>query len=382
MPKNPTTTKIVTKKHLARVERERIQRRRLIIGMIVIAVAVVGIIVYGILDQTVLYKTKAISTVNGEKITVEDFQNYYRFQDYFAKLVGTTDPQTIAQRTLNELQLNLLYSQKAKELGIVISDADLQQFYQEFFGYFPDGTPTPEPTAIALPTSTLSPTQKAMLAGQPPLSPTATAAATASPTPEASPTEYTRALYEANLEGYYKAYAQYGVSRETLDKYFLATLIRREVGKKLTESLPQQDEMVWARQILVSDKLQAEDIAAQAKKGADWYALVQKYSKDTATKEKGGDLGWIRRGQTFSDIEKVIFNLEIGATTDPIRTALGYHILQVLGKEVRQLTPAQFSQLRESTIAKWEAEARANAKIINPDNLKDYIPTALPSAAQ
>jgi len=380
MPTNPTTSKIVSKKHLARVERERIQRRRLILGVIVVAVAIVAIILYGILDQTVLYKSKAISTVNGDKITVTDFQAFYRFQEYFARLIGTTDPESIAQRTLSELQLDLLYQQKAAELGVSVSEADLDRFYQEFFGYFPQGTPTPAPTAELLPTSTLSPTQQALLSGQPVTEETAEATATEAPTPEAEPTEYTRALYEANITAYFDGYAQFGVTKETLDKYFRSTLLRREVGKKLTEGLSEQEEMVWARQILVSDKLQAQDIAARLKKGADWYSLVETYSKDTATKTQGGDLGWIGTGQTFDEIQKVIFALEIGETTDPIRTALGYHILQVLGKETRQMTAAQFSQLRENTITKWENEARANAAITAPESLLDFVPPALTSS--
>lgn len=52
--------KILTKKHLARVERERRQNRWIVISASIILLSVVGLVGYGVLDQTVLQKNKPV----------------------------------------------------------------------------------------------------------------------------------------------------------------------------------------------------------------------------------------------------------------------------------------------------------------------------------
>ena len=78
MAKEPTS-RITTKKHLARQERERRQTRYLLIGTVVIAVLVLGVIIYGILDQSVLHDNKTVAQVGNQRITLGDFQKTVKF---------------------------------------------------------------------------------------------------------------------------------------------------------------------------------------------------------------------------------------------------------------------------------------------------------------
>ena len=68
MAKQPNQ-KIVTKKHLARLEKERLQQRYLLIGTIVVILAVIGIVVYGVLDQTVIKNMRPVARVGNLTIT-------------------------------------------------------------------------------------------------------------------------------------------------------------------------------------------------------------------------------------------------------------------------------------------------------------------------
>ena len=62
--------KVITKKHLARVERERRQNRWIVIVSSVVLFVVVGLIGYGILDQTVLQMNKPVIKVGEDVVKV------------------------------------------------------------------------------------------------------------------------------------------------------------------------------------------------------------------------------------------------------------------------------------------------------------------------
>ncbi len=85
-------------------------------------------------------------------------------------------------------------------------------------------------------------------------------------------------------------------------------------------------------------KLKAEDVLAKAKHGADFEDLAKQYSEDTS-KDKGGDLGWIQRGQTVPEFEKVAFTLPNGAVSDLVKTQYGFHIIKVIEHENARTQP-------------------------------------------
>src|SRR5437762_5461782 len=86
-------------------------------------------------------------------------------------------------------------------------------------------------------------------------------------------------------------------------------------------------------------KKKAEDVLKQAKKGAKFDELAKKYSEDPGSKDKGGDLGWIRQGQTVPEFEKSAFSLAPGQISDLVRTQYGFHIIKVLEKQTAHTKP-------------------------------------------
>ena len=86
-------------------------------------------------------------------------------------------------------------------------------------------------------------------------------------------------------------------------------------------------------------KKKAEDVLKQAKKGTKFDELAKKYSEDPGTKDKGGDLGWIRQGQTVPEFEKTAFSLAPGQISDLVKTQYGFHIIKVLEKQTAHTKP-------------------------------------------
>jgi peptidyl-prolyl cis-trans isomerase D len=99
-------------------------------------------------------------------------------------------------------------------------------------------------------------------------------------------------------------------------------------------------ERVNARHILIKSdasndaamKVKAEGILKQIQAGGDFAKLAKEYSQDNApggSAEKGGELGWLVRGQTVPEFEKAAFSLQPGQTSGLVKTEYGYHIIQV-----------------------------------------------------
>jgi peptidyl-prolyl cis-trans isomerase D len=79
-------------------------------------------------------------------------------------------------------------------------------------------------------------------------------------------------------------------------------------------------------------KKKADDVLNKAKHGGNFADLAKQYSEDTS-KDKGGDLGWIVRGQTVPEFEAAAFSLPKGSISDLVKTQYGFHIIQVIDRE-------------------------------------------------
>jgi len=77
----------------------------------------------------------------------------------------------------------------------------------------------------------------------------------------------------------------------------------------------------------------ANDLLKQIKGGADFAKLATENSDDPGSKDKGGEYGWMAKGQTVPAFEASAFSLKKDEISNPIKTEYGYHIIQVLDRE-------------------------------------------------
>jgi len=80
-------------------------------------------------------------------------------------------------------------------------------------------------------------------------------------------------------------------------------------------------------------KAQAEDLLKQIKSGANFAELAKQYSEDPGSKDKGGDLDWVVKGQTVPEFEAALFALKPNGISGVVKTTYGFHIIQALEKE-------------------------------------------------
>ena len=106
------------------------------------------------------------------------------------------------------------------------------------------------------------------------------------------------------------------------------------------------------------------------KAGAAFEAIVDKY---TDCEDRGGDLGYVARGQMAEEFEDVVFNLDIGQVSDIFRTRFGFHIAKIYNRkpssvpkleEVKgQIVVALKEQMREKAIEDFIDQLKSKAKI-------------------
>jgi peptidyl-prolyl cis-trans isomerase D len=77
----------------------------------------------------------------------------------------------------------------------------------------------------------------------------------------------------------------------------------------------------------------SEDLLQQLRNGAKMEDLAKKYSEDPGSAKQGGSLGWIGRGQTVAEFEKVAFSLPKGQISDLVKSSYGFHIIRVDDKQ-------------------------------------------------
>jgi len=83
----------------------------------------------------------------------------------------------------------------------------------------------------------------------------------------------------------------------------------------------------------------AQDLLKQLRAGADFADLAKKNSQDPGSAQNGGDLGFIVKGQTVPEFEKIAFTAKPKEISDVVTTQYGYHILQVMEREPARVKP-------------------------------------------
>ena len=113
-----------------------------------------------------------------------------------------------------------------------------------------------------------------------------------------------------------------------------------------------QDEAVRASHILIrvdpkadeatrqKARAKAEDLARQAKAGADFAQLARDHSADGSAAQ-GGDLDFMVQGQTVKPFNDAIFSMQPNQISDVVETEFGYHVIKVTEKRAASQVPLE-----------------------------------------
>lgn len=410
MAKTPTP-RMMTKKHLARLEREQIQRKFLLIAAASVAIIVILVLAFGILDQTVLKDTKVVAKVGNDTIVAKDYQNQVRyarttlvqryrqakqlaayfggmdssFSDNLTQIKSQLDDSaSVGTQVLDQMIDELIIRQEAQKLGITISPEEIEAELRVSFNYYPDGTPVPSATPTDIPVPPLSATQLAIVTLTPTAAPTmaptqapVTITATLAPTRTPMPTQtpMTQEGYQTEIDTWIKNMEVAKMDRATLNRMIENILLRRKLQERITADVAAEEDQVWARHILVADQATAEDIIKRLNAGEDWNSLAT-LSIDTASAATAGDYGWFPKGQMVQEFTDAAFALQPGEITQtPVQTIHGYHVIQVIDHQIRPVTADRLETLKSTKFSTWLTETRNARTDIVKNDVSKITPT-------
>ncbi len=76
-----------------------------------------------------------------------------------------------------------------------------------------------------------------------------------------------------------------------------------------------------------------DSVLAELKAGKDFGEVAKRFSDDTGTKDKGGDLGFFERRMMVQEFDEAAFNLEVGQVSKVVPTNFGLHLIKVTEKQ-------------------------------------------------
>ena len=125
----------------------------------------------------------------------------------------------------------------------------------------------------------------------------------------------------------------------------------------------------------------AEDLVKQARGGADFGALIERYSDDAASKAAGGDFGVVNVNSAHAaDLKNAVMALKAGEVTDPLRQSNAFLILRVEEKTAQKMNEVIepiIQELRQVHVNEWFAAIR-NRFTVEVENPQFFVQPARP----
>jgi peptidyl-prolyl cis-trans isomerase SurA len=154
------------------------------------------------------------------------------------------------------------------------------------------------------------------------------------------------------------------------------SLVEIPIGQAIQIEQSEVRHLMLAKKTGVSDadlerKLKAYKLQVENKNG-DFGDLAKKFSDDKDTASNMGYIGWISPGQTLPEFDFAIKNTKANSITEPFETSYGWHLLQVVNKQTKEITYNQQKEYAKNALRQerldqanqdWVRELKDNATI-------------------
>jgi peptidyl-prolyl cis-trans isomerase SurA len=123
--------------------------------------------------------------------------------------------------------------------------------------------------------------------------------------------------------------------------------VRRFFNNIHTDSIPIVESETELAQIVIQPEVDPEElentknrlneIRERILKGESFSTMAILYSEDPGSARKGGELGFVGRGELFTEFEATAFSLRPGEVSEIIETQAGFHVIQMIERRGEQI---------------------------------------------
>ena len=146
-----------------------------------------------------------------------------------------------------------------------------------------------------------------------------------------------------------------GVSKAEIEKYYNQN--KSKFGTPETRN---------TEMLLTKTKAQAEAAKKEIESGKSFSEVAKKSSIDPTTASKGGQLGYVQKGQQEANLDAAIFAAQTGQLGGPVKSPFGYYVYDVLGTKPGNQQPlSKVEQTIRATLVSQNQQKNLSAFIKN-----------------
>jgi parvulin-like peptidyl-prolyl isomerase len=398
-----------TRKQIALSRREREQVRRVYIGLGIVVALTVIVLAVGLVQTFIIEPNSPVAIVNGEKISTGAYRTRVRYErflldnqylqllqqqqaasaqaendqlsEFLANQYQQLANQTLQQRsvvdrqTLDRMIEDKLIADEAAARGITVSEEEVDEFINRILAGRQGGltaaaaNETAEArveasatAALWTPTPTFTPSPTITATTE--VTPTTTPVDTPTPAPTPTFNIIDKSTLSTEYTNWLNTLAEsVDLNEATYRQFIRKSILREKLQEAIGNETPKIAEQARARHILVETEEEAQTVIERLKAGEDFGDLARELSLDTASGANGGDLGFVPRGRFVEPIDKAVFSLPIGEISEPIESQFGWHVIEVLEREERELSAIDYRQAQQQAFTDWLEQARSEAEI-------------------
>ncbi len=237
---------------------------------------------------------KTVVTVNGESLSLEDFDTEFRMMQINYSAVTEGEMRAIKRRLFEQVINRRLILQEARRDGLQLTQAEAEEAFQDALKGVPDD-------------------------------------------------------FWAVLK--VKGISQDAWKRKLLQERLAKKAVDLEVNSKVDITPSEVEEYYWthltdywrprevhARHLIVQRKGDLEKALASLQKGEDFGAVASAFSVGPG-KSQGGDWGFLAADRLAPPYDKALSSLKPGEISKPLKDNFGYHLFQLIGWRDRRMIP-------------------------------------------
>ena len=397
-----------TRKEILISRREREQLRVIYLGLGIALALVVIVLLIGAVQTYIIEPNSPVASVDGQEITTGEYQtrvHYERFlldEQYFQILAQRASAnqsgdeqlaqflqsqyeqllnQILQRRTVIDREVvdilinNRLVAADAAKRGITVSEDEVNEFINRFLARRQGGltaaaanetvTARVDASATAAlwtPTPTFTPSPTLTTTGS--ITPTATPVDTPTPAPTPTLTVIDTATLGTEYTNWLEILADNpGLNESEYREIIRTQVLEEKIREVLGAEVSPEGEQSNARHILVESEEEANDVIERLAADEDFAELATELSIDTSSGINGGDLGFVSKGTFVPSVDEAIFSLPIGEISEPVESDFGWHVIEVLAREVRELSPIEYQRSQGLAFDDWLTGARAAVEV-------------------